>query len=349
MQTIDTEPVSCQPNEKAATSVRLSVIIEWANTLLNGTPRAKLLFDILARQWEAITRHEYPPTLPPEACRFLDQFDPRAQVLIISGDSLRSEDEQALRMQVPDSFDLGIHVKQGLEYYPLKNFGAALASGDLLLFVDSDVLPEDGWFAHLLASFHRPDVQVVCGQTYVVPDGLFASAFALGWTYDLRDDSGVLIQPTKFYANNIVFRADVFRQTGFAALGKRSRGASSLLRKELSRRGVCVWENRSARVGHPPPSSFRHMAVRALAHGRDHYMKDSEGRTIHGLMRSVGIAAGRLGRGVIRTFRYGKRVGLKVWELPPVVVIICAYYGFFALGGMLTHVSPEAMGRRFRV
>jgi hypothetical protein len=29
---------------------------------------------------------------------------------------------------------------------------------------------------------------------------------------------------------------------------------------------------------------------------------------------------------------------------------ICAgYHVFFALGGILTHVSPSAMGRRFRV
>ena len=66
-------------------------------------------------------------------------------------------------------------------------------------------------------------------------------------------------------------------------------------------------------------------------------MKESEGRTIHGLMRSVGIAGTRLGRGIVRTFRYGKRVGLKVWELPAVLAIISAYYGFFALGGLFTH------------
>ena len=138
-----------------------------------------------------------------------------------------------------------------------------MADGDLLLFVDSDVLPEEGWLAHLLGSFHRPDVKVVCGQTYVAPTSVFATAFALGWTYDLRDDLGGLIQPTKFYANNIVFRTDVFRRTGFAALGKRSRGASSLLRNELERMDIAVWENRNARVGHPPPSDFRHMVVRA--------------------------------------------------------------------------------------
>ena len=77
METFDTQCAAGTPNDKDSTPVRLSIIIEWANTLLNGTLRAKLLFDILARQWEAIVRHEYPPTLPVEACRFLDRLDSR--------------------------------------------------------------------------------------------------------------------------------------------------------------------------------------------------------------------------------------------------------------------------------
>ena len=43
------------------------------------------------------------------------------------------------------------------------------------------------------------------------------------------------------------------------------------------------------------------MAVRGLAHGRDQYMKNSEDRHLAGLVRSVGIATGRMGRGVYRT------------------------------------------------
>jgi len=91
------------------------------------------------------------------------------------------------------------------------------------------------------------------------------------------------------------------------------------------------------------------MAVRALAHGRDHYMKESEGRTVSGLRRSVSVAAARLGRGFVRTFRCWRQVGLRIWELPAVLAIISAYYGFFALGGLFTHVSPNGMGSRFRV
>ena len=118
---------------------------------------------------------------------------------------------------------------------------------------------------------------------------------------------------------------------------------------ELAKLGIPVWQNQSACVDHPPPASFRHLAIRALAHGRDQYMTRSDERHLYGLARSVTIAASRLGRGFYRTFRYGPRVGLKPWELPAALAITSSYYAFFALGGVLTHLSPEAMGRRFRV
>src|SRR6185295_11138852 len=125
-----------------------------------------------------------------------------------------------------------------------------------------------------------------------------------------------------------------------------TRGAASALGKALGAMGIAVWENQRAAVDHPPPSSFGHLAVRAIAHGRDHYMKHDEDRHITGLVRSVSLAASRLGRGCYRTFRYAGQVGLRPWEIPAALAITSTYYGFFALGGVLTHLSPEAMGRR---
>ena len=329
---------------------RLSFVLEWANTRLHGASRASRLLDALVRQWQEIAAGAYPSTLPAAAARFLDGLDERAELLIVSGERLDGDREAELRALVEGVLDCAIHVAEGLEYYPLKSFGAARASGDVLLFVDSDVLPEEGWLAHLLGSFARPDIDVVTGQTYVAPTGVVGRAFALGWTYELRDRSGRLLRnPAKVYANNIAFRAEVFRRVDFRAVGRRSRGAVTLLRRDLDRLGVPIWENRMARVDHPPPTSVRHMVVRALAHGRDHYMRDSERRAMAGLARSVGVAAQRLARGLARTARYRREVGASWRQVPLIASVIAAYYVVFAVGGVLTHVSPAAMARRFRV
>jgi hypothetical protein len=331
----------------AAAPLRLSIVLEWANTRLHGVPRAHVVLEALSRQWREIAEDRLPATLAPEARGLLRGLDRRADLVIVSGEPPGAALEEDLKERLSEHFDVRVELAEGLEYYPLKNFGAGLARGGLLLFVDSDVLPEEGWLAHLLGSFADPGVSVVCGQTYVAPTDVFARAFALGWTYELRDDSGRLVHPRKFYANNIAFRREVFDRTGFRPLGRRSRGAVSLLRADLDGLGIPIWENRMARVDHPPPTSVRHMVVRALAHGRD--MKDSQARTLRGLERSVGVAWRRLRRGFARTFAHWRTVGLRRRDVPAALLIISAYYGLFALGGVLTHVHPAVMGRHFRV
>jgi hypothetical protein len=332
-----------------APSLRLSFIVEWANTEYNGSPRAKVLFEIIGQQWQAILRRDYPESHTPEARLFLDQLDASPEVLIVSGAALSAADQEQIRNWVPGCFKPVIHVAEGLEYYALKNRGADIANGELLLFVDSDVHPTRDWLAHLLGSFSNPEIHAVSGQPFVAPTSVFAAAFSLGWTYELPDETGRLFPCRKFYANNIAFRTELFRTARFPDLDRRTRGAGTLLGKKLEGLGHAVWQNRRALVDHPPPANLRHMIVRALAHGRDIYMKESEERTVRGLVRSQSTAARRLARGYSQTFHSRRRVGLHIWNVPLVLTIISAYYGFFALGGVLTHISPSVMGRLFRL
>jgi hypothetical protein len=78
-------------------------------------------------------------------------------------------------------------------------------------------------------------------------------------------------------------------------------------------------------------------------------MKESTERHLAGLRRSVGTAARRLRLGFRNTLFERHRVGLPWWQVPASLAILGTYYGFFALGGVLTHLDPEAMGRRFRL
>jgi hypothetical protein len=341
---------SAASSRASATPLRLSIIVEWANTRLHGTPRAWRTIDVLIEQWRAISAGSFPESLPADGVSFLRRFDPRAELLIASSNTADRDFEAEVRRRVPDEIvTLAVLVSEGLGYHPLKRFGGERASGDILLFLDSDVVPDPGWLAHLLGSFANPDVQVVFGQPYVAPTNVFTRAFALGWIYDLRDEPGRLAVHHRLFPNNTAFRADVYRRTGFRPIGTRTRGATTQLQADLSKLGFAVWQNSNARVDHPAPLGFHHLAVRALAHARDYYMKSSEERHLHGLTTSLSMGGRRLARAWYNTFRYRRRVNLKLWQVPAVLGVLTGFYGIWFAGALLTHIRPAAMGRRFRV
>lgn len=329
--------------------VRVTFVIEWANTTYNGIPRFWGMLDILINQLQEVSDGKYPENLPERARYYLDNLERRPELLIVSGEQIDPDLQQRMQDKVNGAARLGIHVKEGLEYYALKNFGGELAAGDIICFIDSDVYPNEGWMAHLLGSFSMPEVVAVAGQPYIAPVDLFSRAFALGWTYELADTTGKMFPAEKYYTNNFLLRKEIFRRFNFPQLKRRTRGAASLYRIELKRHGYEVWENRKALVDHPAPSSMRHMVIRAIAHGRDYYMKESEERNFAGLVISQKTAAQRLVRGIYRTFRDWRKVELSFLGIPFVVGIISSYYVFFSLGGLLTHISPAAMGRRYRL
>lgn len=349
MQTANTQQNRSHASHCDALPVSVSFIIEWANTEYNGVPRFFTLLDIIAHQWRGMTNKTYPATLPAEARHFLEKLNPKPEVLVVAGEKIAPDTLQKITDHSPDIFDPVIHVKEGLEYYALKNFGASLASGDILCFLDSDVHPDEGWLTNLLGSFADPDICGIAGQPYVEQVDLFSRAFALGWTYQLPDRTEHVVRSEKWYANNVAFRAKIFHQVTFPKLDRRTRGARHLIDQELAKLGHIVYENRQALVNHPAPSSWKHMIIRALAHGRDIYMTNSEERTFQGFVYCQKLVAKRLGHGISNTLNNWRKVGLKLYETVPAILIITSYYFFFSLGGILTHISPKIMGRHFRL
>jgi len=330
-------------------TLKVSFIVEWANTTYNGVHRFFGFLDIFKSQWQELVSEEFPDNLGPQERNFLRRISPNPEFLIIAGEGIDSSDREKIQQTCGTVLQPSIHVSAGLEYYALKNFGADLATGDIICFLDSDLYPDKGWLAHLVGTFANPNVLAAAGQPYVGPIDLFSRAFALGWTYDLPDPEGRVYSTDKFYANNVAFVTKLYRRYPFPPLQRRTRGSAALLGMQLYKEGHHVWQNDKALVDHPAPSGWRHLAVRALAHGRDIYMKLTEERSMQGLVRSQKTAGYRLCRGFRRIARYWRDVGLKRHEIVPAMLIITSYYGLFSLGGLLTHISPQWMGRRFRL
>lgn len=230
-----------------------SVVIEWENAKLAGAERATRMLRELVAQGSALADHF---AKPPELILVYDSAAvPRETVAAAIA---------ACGADGP--FEVRLHAAEGSDYYGQKNEGAEIASRDYLLFLDSDIVPEEGWLQALLGSV-RPGVEVVAGSTYVETDTLLGRAFSLFWFFPLRGPSDGLKEVRAFFANNVIIKRKLFLSHKFPDLPL-YRGQCTVLCADLLQSGVKLYLQTDARVAHPPPNR-KHFIHRALCEGHD--------------------------------------------------------------------------------
>lgn len=330
---------------------RVSVIIEWKNQDLAEDRRAEQMLDALREQWSEIAEGRT-RSANAEALRDLDC---RCEILLVHDGAAGSTQ---LRGRIAtrfgpraEHFDLRIIDGIGLTYYQMKQCGADLASGDILVFLDSDVIPQPGWLPALLGALFTDGVQIVCGNTYIEPSGLLGKAFALGWFFPLRSDRDDLECGARCYSNNIAFAHDTFRRYPFQPIPGSTRSGMTGLLRRLETDGASVYKCHAAQVSHPAPNGWVHLARRSLAQGRDNYLKSGRDGLEGWRQWSVATEESwrRLRSGLQRTFIRHQAVGASGLELPAVTGIIVIYYAIAAVGTLATHIAPGPMTRRLQL
>lgn len=136
-----------------------------------------------------------------------------------------------------------IHETPRRRYYEIKNALARMAASDIVVFLDSDVIPEPGWLEGLITPFEDEATEVIAGATYTTDETLVTRGASLWWFFPPRGyfPSGVR-KTSFFYANNVALRRAVALEHPFDEVGQLNRGACSML--ALSTRG-----NRDPPVG----------------------------------------------------------------------------------------------------
>lgn len=330
--------------------LRVSVVIEWENVQLAEARRSHEMLRRLAGQ-----AHELVDATAANGSGDVRVLGPVELILLYDDREIDSTSIASLIDECvgPDSPDLQLRLvpSPGGTYYELKNEGSQMAGGDVVVFVDSDVIPEQGWLASLLRPFADPAVQIVGGNSYIEPAGIYSKAFALFWFFPLRAADGDIYEHRGFMANNVAFRRATLERFPFPALEGTSRGACDLLADTLRGEGIPIYRNPSARVSHPPPNGLHHFVRRAVAEGRDDLVRAREleepkAATLRGSLTRY--------RSHVRRARYRLKtqrghVGLSPLGLVPAATIAAAYYTLSLAGELLTHASPEAMEKRFHV
>ena len=86
--------------------------------------------------------------------------------------------------------------------YELKNAGARVAAGDLIVFLDADCVPQPGWLRALVTTMRRnPDAAATSGRTVYEEHGLVARALTV-LSRGFLDPGGNGAGRTKFISNN---------------------------------------------------------------------------------------------------------------------------------------------------
>lgn len=304
-----------------------SVVVEWENVRLSEAVLAQQMLAELARQTAELAEQTSPP---PEMLLMYsrDAFDP-APVQAMLAAAFGPEHPVQPRM-VPT---------EGLEYYTQKNAGARAAAREVVVFLDSDVVPEPGWLAGLMQAMRDPEVAVVGGSTHVTPKGIYGKAFSLFWFFPPRDAGAEGLRKREmFFANNVAFRRDLFLSTGFPDTGQ-LRGQCCVLAQQLRHDGVDIYHNAGSRVAHPPPNGLVHFVRRGLSAGHDYAVELPAGSPV---LRSAYWRLRASLKDSARRIQEGRQsVGLSQPGAAAAIGIAATYHLLTFAGELVTHRAPN--------
>jgi hypothetical protein len=320
--------------------VSVSIVIEWENFALADRPRS---FEMLQRLATQLVELEREVAIDAEV---LFAFDPDD----FPHDEIRGPIAHFSEI-TPRNVDVRTVKLHGGSYFTLKNAGAMASRGGILIFLDSDVLPEDRWLSSILHAFDHREVDVVAGASYVAPDSLYSAAVSLFWFFPVRDPSNGLVEATQVFANNVAFRRQLFLSNLFPERD-RFRGQCGLLIEKLKAEGRGIYLQRSARCSHPAPNGFEHFVRRAACEGYDNYIGASEtagGNREPPYRISYWTLRSRLPAAFRKIAADRRRAGASAVQAGFAMLLATLYCGCIVLGELLTRMSPAYVRRHLSI
>lgn len=309
----------------------ISVVVEWENAKNSELGRARAMLGALAEQVRSLS----------------NRFAGPAELILVhdAEEASAAEILAEVRATVGD-FPGQVHVLpcRDLDYYQQKNLGAATAQNQAILFLDSDIVPADGWLEALLTCLVEEDADIACGATHLDTDTTFERAFAAFWFFPLPSETTERRRSEHFFANNVVFRAETLKAFPFPE-APLVRGKCLILTRTLLSHGKTIFLEPAARVAHPPPNGAWHFVKRALCSGQDNvFLRDDKG--VGGAFRRL---KGQSKAAVSRIFGNRTEVGLSIPGAVLSLAIAAGYYVLEFVGDLVTLAWPGLIRENLRV
>lgn len=204
----------------------------------------------------------------------------------------------------------------GTGYYEAKMLGAKLATGEVIVYYDSDCLYDPDWLRKMLTPFAQSEaIRVVAGETTTRGVGIYETAMALVYIFPQYSDRTELTPGTRYFLNNVAFRRSFLLEHPIPTNLPLYRGNCVLHAFQAVQAGEIIWQQPQARTLHSPPNGFSHFFWRFLLIGHDYYWQKkllpdratqdtSEESTMSGIQDKLLVFVNRV-RGMIRNdFRH---------------------------------------------
>jgi cellulose synthase/poly-beta-1,6-N-acetylglucosamine synthase-like glycosyltransferase len=244
----------------------------------------------------------------------------------------------------------------GITYYEAKMLGAKMATGEVLVYYDSDCIYEPQWLRTILQSFQDSQVQVVAGETKTRGIGIYGTAMALAYIFPQYSNQMQMQQSSQYYLNNVAFRREFLLAHPIPTDLPLYRGNCVIHAQELVKAGQIIWRQPQARATHAPPNGWSHFYWRFLLIGYDYYWQKRllAERSLY--LSSLGQEAkdptksGLVGKLKVLDDRFFKLIRSNPWHLfflPLAIPIIFVSTLLIWLGYQITCRKPHYLLAKF--
>jgi hypothetical protein len=170
-----------------------------------------------------------------------------------------------------------VSVKQapGIRYYEAKMMGAAIATGEIIIYCDSDCVYVSSWLRNILSTFSQnPDIHIVAGETSTPVRNIYELAIALHYFFPRFTNQENVYESDFYFLNNVAFRRDFLLNHPIPTGLPLYRGNCTLHAYTLSHvQSSKIWKHPQSKSTHEPPtSSFSFW--RYLLMGRDFVLRE---------------------------------------------------------------------------
>ncbi len=278
------------------------------------------------------------------------------EVLLIDSGDISPQVQQALQSRYTW---LTIHpAPTGITYYGAKMLGAEIATGEILVYYDSDCIYEPQWLGTILRSFNHADIQVVAGETRTHGIGIYGTAMALAYIFPQYSGQTQLQRGSQYYLNNVAFRRQLLLTHPIPTDMPLYRGNCVIHAKQLTRDGITIWRQPQARASHAAPHGWSHFYWRFLLIGYDYYWQQRLLPQLCLDVQTIGQEAadptvsGLAGKLQVLDDRVGKLIRSNPWHLcfiPLSIPVIVVAVGLIAIGYHITKQRPHYLLQQFEL